>query len=87
MKKDIEIFLKQIMESIEAIETYSDGITKDDFLKDAIIQDAVIRRLEVIGEAVKNLPLEFTSKHNEVEWDKIARMRDKLIHKSCHKLH
>ena len=45
------------------------------------MQDAVIRRLEIIGEATKNIPEEFTKKHSEVPWSGIAKMRDKLIHK------
>lgn len=81
MKKDPTIFLKHILESITAIESYTNKTNKNSFLKDKKIQDATIRRLEIIGEAVKNLPKEFTKKYKSVPWKKIARMRDKLIHK------
>ena len=80
MKKDPIIFVKHILESIECIEKYAENLDKKHFVSNNLIQDAVIRRLEIIGEAVKNLPSDFTSKHKEVEWTKIARMRDKLIH-------
>lgn len=50
------------------------------FLKSVQVQDAVIRRLEIIGEAVKNIPAEFRKKHLEIPWSELARTRDKLIH-------
>ncbi len=53
---------------------------KPEFLKDSLTQDAVIRRIQVIGEAVKNIPREFTQQHPEVRWKDLAGMRDKLIH-------
>lgn len=80
MRKDPKIFLLHILESIEKIEEFTKGITKKEFFKSIKTQDAVIRRLEIIGEATKNLPKEFTQKHPEVPWGELARMRDKLIH-------
>ncbi|MBU4190535.1 MAG: DUF86 domain-containing protein [Candidatus Thermoplasmatota archaeon] len=80
MKKDISIFLKHILESIERIEEFTKGISKEKFLDSVQLQDAVIRRLEIIGEAVKNLPPGFRKKHADVPWSEIARTRDKLIH-------
>lgn len=58
MKKDVEIFTEHILECVERIEEYkyTEGITKDEFLKSTEIQDAVIRRIEIIGEAVKIIP-------------------------------
>lgn len=53
---------------------------EDDFLKNSLVQDAVIRNLEITGEATKKLNTEFRQKHPEIEWKKIAGMRDKLIH-------
>jgi len=55
-------------------------MTKEDFLQSTITQDAVIRNFEVIGEAVKNLSGDLRSKYPDVEWRKVAGMRDKLIH-------
>lgn len=80
MKKDPKIFLKHILESIEIIEQYSRDLTQGDFLKSDQLQDAIIRRLEIIGEVVRNIPEEFKNKHPDIPWRKAAGMRDVLIH-------
>jgi len=80
MKKDHRVFLQHILESIRLIEEYTRQKTKDDFLASTALQDMVIRRLEIIGEAVKNLPVELKEKYPGVPWKRIAGMRDKLIH-------
>ncbi len=80
MKKDPKIFISHILESIDLIETYSKNTIQAQFLKRPSVQDAIIRRLEIIGEAVKNLPDSFRAKHPDVPWKKIAGMRDILIH-------
>jgi uncharacterized protein with HEPN domain len=80
MKKDISIFLNHILESIERIEEFTKNISKKIFLDSIQLQDAVIRRLEIIGEATKNIPPEFRKKYADVPWSEIARTRDKLIH-------
>jgi len=80
MKKDPKIFIEHILESIAKIEEYTNRITKDEFMDSTQIQDAVLRRIEVIGEAVKNVPDEIKQKHPNIPWRKIAGMRDLLIH-------
>lgn len=80
MRKDPKIFLKHIQESIERMEKHIGGMPEDEFENNIKTQDAVIRRIEIIGEAVKNLPSEFKKKYPEIEWREIAGMRDKLIH-------
>jgi len=80
MKKDPKIFLNHILESIEEIEKNIQHLTEDEFLANTTIQDAVIRRLEIIGEATKNLPKSFKSKHPDIEWRKIAGLRDVIVH-------
>ncbi len=80
MRKDPQIFLKHILESIEWVEKGIEGESKNQFIQDVPTQDIVIRRLEIIGEAVKNLPNDFKSKYPDVPWKKIAGLRDKLIH-------
>ena len=80
MKKDPEIFLKHILESINFIESFSKNLIFEQFIKNKLRQNAIVRELEIIGEAVKNLSSIFTDKHPTVEWGKIAGLRDKLIH-------
>ena len=80
MKKDPLVFLGHILESIEWIEKDIDNMSKQQFLKNVPMQDAVVRRLEIIGEAVRNVPEEFRQKYANVPWRKIAGMRNKLIH-------
>ncbi len=80
MKKDPKIFLAHILDSIHLIEEYSTNMTQAKFYKNRPLQDAIIRRLEIIGEAVKNLPTPFKTKYPDVPWKQIAGMRDILIH-------
>ena len=80
MKKDPKIFIEHILESIAKIEEYTRKTTKKEFLNSEQIQDAVIRRIEIIGEAVKYIPDEVKQKHPDIPWKQIAGMRDILIH-------
>jgi|SRR3989338_8415543 len=79
MEKD-KIYLKHIHDSILAIESDLKGITFDKFSKNRLLQSAVIRELEIIGEAAKILSSDFKKFHPEIPWKKIMGMRDKLIH-------
>jgi len=79
VKEDL-VFLRHIMESINAIESHMRGITIDSFFESILIQDAVIRRIEIIGEATKNLSAEVRNKYPYIPWRSIAGMRDVLIH-------
>ena len=80
MKKDPQVFLKHILESIEWIERETQGLSQDQFMQNVPTQDAAIRRLEIIGEAVKNIPTNFKKEYPNIPWKKIAGLRDKLIH-------
>lgn len=80
MKKDPQILVEHILESIESIEEYVEKLTIQNFLANKQIQDSVVRRLEIIGEAVKKLPDDFKLKRKTIPWKEIAGMRDVLIH-------
>ena len=80
MKKDPRVFLEHILESIKLIEEYTKGKNEKEFIEDSQLQDSVIRRIEIIGEAVKNIPKEIREKYKDIEWKKIAGMRDIVVH-------
>lgn len=80
MTKDPRIYLVHMVECIDAIAGYVADLDKDAFSLDGLTQDAVQRRLAIIGEAVKNLPSDLRSQHPDIPWRRIAGMRDKLIH-------
>lgn len=80
MKKTPDIFLQHILESIELIEKRMKNVTFQKFNENIDLQDMIIRRLEIIGEAVRNLPLEFRQKYSYVNWQDPAGMRSALIH-------
>jgi uncharacterized protein with HEPN domain len=80
MKKDDSIYLKHILDAISRIEEYIQAIKYEDFMDNHLIQDGVIRQIEIIGEATKRLSKEIRKIHPEIPWKDIAGMRDKLIH-------
>jgi len=80
MEKNPTVYLKHIINCIGKIKTYTDGMDQGHFLDHTMTQDAVIRNFEIIGEAVRKLDQKFRDKYPQVEWKKIAGMRDKLIH-------
>jgi uncharacterized protein with HEPN domain len=80
MPRDYKVSLDDILEAVERIETYTAGMDKARFQADCKTVDAVVRNLEVIGEAVKNIPPQVRALSPNVPWSKIAGMRDILIH-------
>lgn len=80
MNKDPIVFIKHIRDSITDIERYTKSVSKDKFFKNKMLQDAIIHKVEIIGEAAKNLSASFIKKYPPVPWKDIIGMRDKLIH-------
>jgi uncharacterized protein with HEPN domain len=80
MKRDIGLFIEDILNSIKNIEEFSKNLNKNKFSKDILRQSAIIRQLEIIGEAVKNIPSSFREKYPKIAWKDIAGFRDILSH-------
>ena len=80
MSRDYKVYLEDILEAICKIHEFATGMSLDALSKDAKTLDAIIRNLEVIGEAVKHLPEPIRNRQPNVEWRKIAGLRDILIH-------
>lgn len=80
MKRDDSVYLKHVRDAIETIELYLQGIDEASFGQKRMVQDAVFRQLEIIGEAVKRISPELRNKYPHIQWKAIAGMRDKLIH-------
>jgi uncharacterized protein with HEPN domain len=80
MSHDHVIYLEDIKESCEKISRYTKGMNFDQFVKDDKTYDAVLRNLEIIGEAVKHLPDAIRERYPEVEWRKMAGLRDVVAH-------
>lgn len=79
-KRKALLYISDILEAIQNIERYVENLTFDDFLKDRKTIDAIVRNLEIIGEAVKHIPKNLKLKYPAIPWKKMAGMRDRIIH-------
>jgi len=79
-ERDVRLYLDDILEAIDKIERYTEGLNFEQFRKDDKTGDAVVRNFSVIGEAVKNIPPGVRKKYPDIPWKIIAGMRDKLVH-------
>jgi uncharacterized protein with HEPN domain len=80
MKRDFKDYIQDILSSLEEVEEFTEGLDFEDFLKDRKTINAVIRSLEIIGEAAKKIPEDLRNGHPEMPWKRMTGMRDKLIH-------
>jgi uncharacterized protein with HEPN domain len=80
MIRDESVYLHHILDAINRIEEYASGLNHEGFMRSSLVQDGVIRQVEIIGEATKNLSPSLKERYAEIPWKDIAGMRDKLIH-------
>ncbi len=80
MKRDYRLFIKDILECINKIENFVDKMSFDEFMKDEKTKSAIVREIEVIGEATKNIPEAIRKRHKDLPCIDMARMRDKITH-------
>lgn len=80
MKREVNLFIKDILGAIEKIEEFVKGMDFEEFVRDDKTASAVVRKLEIIGEASKNIPELIKQKYNLLPWKEMARMRDKISH-------
>lgn len=80
MNQRDELRLRHILEATQRIASYLDGVGRDSFLGNRMLQDAVVRNLEIVGEACVNLSPEFRDAHPEIPWQKASGIRNRLVH-------
>jgi uncharacterized protein with HEPN domain len=80
MSRHEKLRLVDILDAIDRITSYVEGMDYDDFLADRKTQDAVTRNIEIIGEAARALPEDFKERHAEIPWSEIVAMRNVIVH-------
>jgi len=80
MKRDDSVYVRHMLDAIAKVEMYLGGQDESVFSQETLLQDGVIRQIEIIGEATKRLSQELRTKNKQIPWQDIAGMRDKLIH-------
>jgi uncharacterized protein with HEPN domain len=80
MKRDISIYVKDIIENMGRVERFVEGMSYEDFIRDEKTSFAVLRCIEIMGEAAKHVPESFRLKYSEIPWKDIGGMRDKVMH-------
>jgi uncharacterized protein with HEPN domain len=80
MSKEPKEYLRHILDECKFIVLSTSDLNKEDFLNDEVLKRAIIRSLEIIGEATKKIPADFKVKWSSIQWKNMAGMRDRLIH-------
>lgn len=80
MKRNIHLYIRDILESIDCIGEYVNELSREQLIEDKKTQDAVLRRLEIMGEASKNIPSTIKKKYPQIPWKEMAGTRDVLTH-------
>jgi uncharacterized protein with HEPN domain len=80
MQRDLKVYLQDVLESCELIIKHTESVSADEFRMNTMLQDAVIRRFKIIGEAVKHVPNALREKYPNIEWKNAAAFRDVLVH-------
>ena len=80
MKRKISLYVKDILDAISQIEKFTEGMDYAKFQEDDKTSSAVIRKLEILGEATKSIPSEIRQSHKDIPWADMAKTRDKIIH-------
>jgi uncharacterized protein with HEPN domain len=78
--RDIKVYLKDILEAMEAIEKFVKDMNFEEFRNNDLVSSAVIRKFEIIGEATRNIPQTIRKKYQDIPWKTMVGFRDKLIH-------
>lgn len=79
-KRDVRLFLSDILEAIEKIERYTEGLTLEALWENDLVADAVVRNLEIIGEAARHVPDELRERFSGVDWRRVVGFRNVVIH-------
>ncbi|MEJ5252057.1 MAG: DUF86 domain-containing protein [Chthonomonadetes bacterium] len=80
MSRSVLEYLRHILEETTYLIEHAQGLSRDEFVRNATLKRAFVRSIEIIGEASKQVPDDFKQKHSQLEWRAMAGMRDRLIH-------
>ena len=80
MSRDYQLYLEDMLESCQRILRYTNRFTVEQFIQNDLVYDAVLRNIEIIGEAAKHIPDDIQQEHAEIDWRRIAGMRDIVAH-------